>query len=150
MTEDEVFLVGTNILVYAHDKTDMEKHKISFEIVNNCIEKKEKLAVSTQNISEFFSVVIGKKLLAKKEAIEIISDITELENWIKLDFDHKTALEAAKISENHDMHYWDALLAATMKQNGILNLYTENAKDFKVPWLNVVNPFEKKQKPSSS
>ena len=53
-------------------------------------------------------------------------------------------LEAAKISEEYDMHYWDALLAATMRQNNVLSMYTENAQDFRVPWLNVVDPFGKK------
>ena len=85
-----------------------------------------------------------KRLLTKKEAIEIISDIIDFHNWIKIDFDHKTVLEAAVISENHDMPYRDSLLAATMRQNGVFNIYTENAKDFKILWLNIVNPFKKK------
>lgn len=53
----------------------------------------------------------------------------------------------------HDMHFWDALLAATMRRNGIFNIYTENAKDFKASWISAVNPFAKnrlrrKQKPA--
>jgi len=36
-----------------------------------------------------------------------------------------------------------ALLAATMKESGISKIYTKNTRDFdKVPWLEVINPFE--------
>ncbi len=42
------------------------------------------------------------------------------------------------------MSFWDSLLAATMKENNIFNIYTENIKDFKVPWINAINPVENK------
>ena len=59
------------------------------------------------------------------------------------DSDLEIMSEAAKICEENSMHYWDSLLAATMKQNGIFSIYTENTKDFKPKWLNAVNPFIK-------
>ena len=39
------------------------------------------------------------------------------------------------------MSFWDSLIAATMIENNILSIYTEKEKDFKVPSLNVINPF---------
>ncbi len=140
----ETFLIDSNILIYNYDEADPAKHKTSKTLIDRCWDKEINLAISTQNLSEFFSVTTRKKVLEKKKAITIISDIIEFSGFVKLDFDHKTSLEAAKISEEHHMSYWDSLLAATMKKNGILNLYTENAKDFKMPWLNVINPFNKK------
>jgi predicted nucleic acid-binding protein len=42
----------------------------------------------------------------------------------------------------YEVHYWDALIAATMRENNIFCIYTENG-DFKsIPWLKVINPFE--------
>jgi predicted nucleic acid-binding protein len=36
-----------------------------------------------------------------------------------------------------------ALIAATMQENNLKTIYTENIADFKkVPWLNVVNPLK--------
>jgi predicted nucleic acid-binding protein len=32
--------------------------------------------------------------------------------------------------EKYKMSFWDSLIAATMIENGILNIYTENSKDF--------------------
>ncbi len=144
MTEDNVFLIDTNILVYYYDASEAEKHKISNDLINKCWKKELVLAISSQNLSEFFSVTTRKNILTKKIATEIISDIIKFSNFIKIDFTHNTVLDAAHISEEHNMPYWDSLLAATMRQNGIVNIYTENTKDFKMPWLNVVNPFEKK------
>lgn len=143
MTGDELFLVDSNILIYNFDTSEMIKHKIAKRLIDKCFKGEEKFAVSSQNLSEFFSVTTSKKFLEKKEAIEIISKIIDFMNWIKIDFSHKTVLDAAVLSEEHNMSYWDSLLAATMRQNNIFNLYTENAKDFKLPWLNSVNPFEK-------
>lgn len=142
MREAEIFLLDTNILVYAHDKTSGGKHEISKAMVERCL-KDEKLAVSSQNLSEFFWVTTRKHFLNKKEAIDIISDIINFSGWLKISFDHNTVLEAARIAEEFSMPYWDSLLAATMRRNSIFNLYTENAKDFKMPWLNAANPFRK-------
>ena len=146
MTDSNIFLTDTNILVYYHDIADKERHNIARNLIDACINQKMQLAVSTQNLSEFFYVTTRKSILTKKDAKDIVSDIINFTNWIKINFTHKTVLEAAEISEQYSMSYWDSLLAATMKQNSVLNIYTENAKDFKVPWLNVVDPFEKKPK----
>ena len=143
MTETE-FLLDSNILIYNYDMLDPKKHKIAKELIDKCWKNEKKFVLSAQNISELFSVTTAKKLLTKKEAVVVVSDIVKFQGWIKIRFDHKTVLEAARISEQHDMHYWDALLAATMRQAGVFNIYTENVKDFKVPWLNVIDPFAKK------
>jgi len=144
MTEGEVFLVDSNILIYNFDTTDRTKHKIAKQLIDRCFKGEEKLALSSQNLSEFFSVTTSKKLLSKREAVDIISNIISFSGWVKIDFNHKTVLDATVLSDEYNMSYWDSLLAATMKQNGIFNLYTENAKDFKMQWINAVNPFGKK------
>ncbi|MBI2583246.1 MAG: PIN domain-containing protein [Candidatus Aenigmarchaeota archaeon] len=144
MTEGELFLIDTNIVVYYHDAADSVKHAIAKRLIDRCFSRDEIFAVSSQNLSEFFSVTTTKKLLTKKEALNFISDIVDFSGWVKIDFSHKTVVEAARISDEYNMPYWDSLLAATMKQNGVLNLYTENVKDIKVPWIHAVDPFGKR------
>ncbi len=141
MTGNNIFLLDSNILIYNYDDADPIKHQAAKYLIDRCWDGKEKLALSTQNLSEFFSVTTAKKFLSKRDATKVISDIIEFSGWIKLDFDHKTTFEAAKISDENNMSYWDSLLAATMRQNGIFNLYTENTRDFKGPWINATNPF---------
>lgn len=140
---EEIFLADSNILIYNYDTSDMDKHNTAKSILDKCWKGEKRLAVSAQNLSELFSVTTRKGFITKKEIMTDISNIIDFPDWMKLDFNHKTVLDACRISEEHSMSYWDSLLAATMRQNSVLNLYTENAKDFKMPWLNVVNPFEK-------
>ena len=105
MKIDEIFLVDTNIIVYAYEIENSERKKKSMEILEKCWKNELTLAVSNQNLAEF-SVVSLKKL------------------------------------EKHKMSFWNSLITATMIENGIFNIYTENDKDFKMPSLNVINPFK--------
>ena len=82
-------------------------------------------------------------LLSKRDALEIIREFTEFNAWTVLSIKPNSIVLATKISEEYNMSYWDSLLAATMKENGITTIYTENEKDFKVPWIKVINPFKK-------
>lgn len=143
MTGDEIFLIDTNVLIYYYDAADQRKHRIAKNIIDDCWNNERNIVVSAQTLSEFFSIVTKKKFLSGKDAIRVISDIIEFDGWIKISFSHETVLDAAKISEEAGMPYWDSLLAATMKHNLVFNIYTENKKDFKTPWLNAQNPFEK-------
>ena len=141
----DLSLVDTNILVYAYDQSEKKKHEIAKELLKKCFEGKIKYALSTQNLSEFFVEII-KKIefpLSKRDVSEIIKEIIEFDNLIILDIKPNTIISAVEISNKHDMSYWDSLLAATMKENGITEIYTENEKDFKLPWVKVVNPFKK-------
>ncbi|MBI2971294.1 MAG: PIN domain-containing protein [Candidatus Aenigmarchaeota archaeon] len=143
MTENEIFAVDSNILIYNYDASDLRKHAISKDLLDLCWNRHAALAVSSQNLSEFFYVTTRRNLLGKREAAENIRDIVNFSGWMKIDFNHHTVLEAALLSEEYKMSYGDSLLAATVRENGIVNLYTENEKDFKIPWLRLVNPFTK-------
>ena len=60
-----------------------------------------------------------------------------------LNYNAQTIKSAIGISSKHGIHYWDALLAATMKENNVFSIYTENEKDFKkIPWLKTINPLD--------
>lgn len=56
MTNDsDAFLVGTNILVYAHDPRDRAKQDQALLVLDALVTSKQ-AAVSVQCLSEFFSV----------------------------------------------------------------------------------------------
>jgi predicted nucleic acid-binding protein len=54
-----------------------------------------------------------------------------------------TIKSAIDLSNENNMSFWDSLIAATMIENNIFNIYTENVKDFKISGINAVNPFAK-------
>jgi len=142
---DDLFLIDTNILVYAYNKDDAEKRDICKALVEKCWNGKQKYAVSIQNLSEFY-VIITQKIkphVPAEIARRIVQDIIDFSNWQVLEFNSNTLISAMKLNAKHNIHYWDALICATMMENGITCVYTENVKDFnKIPGLTVVNPVQ--------
>jgi len=141
--KDELFLMDTNILVYAYDKTEREKHRICRELVAKCWNLETEYAISLQNISEFY-LIITKKVenpVPLKDARSIVKDIINFKCWKKINFTQNTIISAININKRYKIHYWDALLIATMRENNVFCIYTENESDFKkIRWLDVINP----------
>jgi predicted nucleic acid-binding protein len=54
----------------------------------------------------------------------------------------KTFLLTIDLIHKHNIHLWDAVIAATMKENDLIEIVTENKKDFdKIPNIKVSVPF---------
>lgn len=139
-------LIDTNILVYAYDTTEREKHLKCRNLVEECWRGKERYAVSLQNLSEFYVVLTNKveRPVSVETARERIGRIINFTNWIKINPGINTVLHAIDIAKEYNIHYFDALLAATMKEHEITKIHTENEADFKkIPWLEVVNPLSR-------
>ncbi|RLI93506.1 MAG: hypothetical protein DRO94_05030 [Candidatus Altiarchaeales archaeon] len=141
--KDKLSLIDTNILVYAYDKTESEKHRICRDLVARCWNLETEYAISLQNISEFY-VIITRKVenpIPIQNARSIVKDIIDFNGWRKINFTQNTIISAMNINKRYKIHYWDALLAATMRENDIFSIYTENESDFKkIRWLDVINP----------
>jgi predicted nucleic acid-binding protein len=143
---DELVLIDSNILSYVFDESEPQKCKICSELVADCWKRKRDFAVSVQNLSEFY-VVVTKKIsnpIPTKVAKDFIELIIDFQGWHVITYNVQTIKSAIGISTKNSIHYWDALLAATMRENNVFSIYTENDKDFKkIPWLKIINPFEK-------
>ena len=140
----KLYLVDTNILVYAYDLTDQKKHNIARELLEKCWKKEIVYAISSQNLAEFF-IIVTKKIpspLSIEEAEQIIKDICSFSSWKILHYTEKTLQQAIILFKEQKKHFWDALITATMLEAGITNIYTENEEDFKrFDKLTVTNPF---------
>ena len=135
--------IDTNVLVFAFNKEVKEKHKRARSLLEGFLNESKKGVISTQILSEFY-VVITKKIsnpLAPEEAGEIIKQVGDSPVEV-LSFDKRTVVKAVKLSQESGVHYWDCLIGATMKENNIEKIYTDNDKDFKeISGLEVINPF---------
>src|SRR3972149_6867504 len=94
------FLVDTNILEYAFDKSDPSKRNKSRELVESVFRGEEMAAVSNQILGEFYNVVTKKikNPISENEAFLIITAILDSDNWIKIDYTSKSVKNAVKIS----------------------------------------------------
>ncbi|HLC56970.1 MAG TPA: PIN domain-containing protein [Candidatus Nanoarchaeia archaeon] len=144
--KDNFFLLDTNIMVYAFDSSERIKQRIASGIIEDVIRGKIKIALSVQNLAEFFFVATKKieAPLSIEDAQKIIDRFVKLGSIQKICYTEKTLLSALELLKKHNLHIWDALLIATMLENGVYAIYTENEKDFgRVKQINVMNPFKK-------
>jgi len=144
MTEGkELKLLDSNILVYAYDKSETKKHATAKEFVKERW-KKEDSVLSIQNLVEFYSIITSKieKPLEIDKAKQIVLDY--IEGFEILRYNEKTIVEAINVQAIYKSPFWDALIVATMEENSIDTIITENEKDFKkVKWIKTINPFKK-------
>ena len=141
---DNVFLLDSNILVYAYDASEKSKHNIAKELLKKCFLGNVNYAISLQNISEFI-VTVTKKIpnpISITEAKKIISSFVNFDGLIKIEPTKSSILNALDLCTKYNIGYWDALIASVMLENNIFYIYTENTKDFsRIKEINVVNPF---------
>lgn len=135
-------LVDTNILCYAFDTRDEGKRKRAKELLERCWRSKEMLSVSVQNLAEF-SVVVTEKVehpLPQLVVRKFIASISAFDGWNVVGYTSDTILAAHEIKKRCSLHFWDALLVATMEENRIHAIYTEDRHFDRVPGLTVIDP----------
>ena len=136
-------LVDTNILIYSVDELEGEKHLKAAETVQRLMESGE-MIISSQNLAELSRVLLEKANPPQKH-----DDVTKyLFRFHKLgrvvDYNSETVIRAVMLSKEYKIHFFDALLVATMQENNVSEILTENIGDFKkISWLKARNPFKK-------
>ena len=136
-------LIDTNILCYALDAGEPVKRAAAAELLSRCWRSEIALFVSVQNLAEF-SVVMTEKVsppLPDAVVTRFIKDIVSFDGWTVIGYDPATVMDALRIRSRYSLHFWDALLAATMKQHDIGTIYTEDSQFSRVPWITVIDPF---------
>lgn len=136
-------LIDTNILVYAFDADSGRKNFTAKELIGRSWRGKERYAVSTQNLAEF-SVVVREKVahpVPSDDVRQFLSLVMRSREWQVLGYTAKTIIRAHEIRDEYKLHFWDALLAATMEENTVRTIITEDAHFRNVPWITVQNPF---------
>jgi len=137
-------LVDSNILIYFSQQEEVEKHLICAKRIKELTENGE-LCLSVQNLAEF-SRVITEKSENKRSAEEANEYIEKFSKFAQVfTYSSSTIILANKIAKENKIHFFDALLIATMKENSVGLILTENTGDFKkIEGITAVNPFGKK------
>ncbi|MBU1121916.1 MAG: type II toxin-antitoxin system VapC family toxin [Candidatus Omnitrophota bacterium] len=149
MRTDKVILLDTNIIVYATN-TACEFHKIALKIREDVIKGKVKGCVSLQNLSEFYSIITSRKRvqnpLSPETAVEEIKKYIMAEELLKIHFNKNTVGILCDLAKKYNVvaqSIYDLKIVATMIDNGINGIYTDNDKDFKqYSEVRVINPFK--------
>jgi len=139
MQNEWLRFVDTNVFVYTETMDDSVKHDIALSVISDMINNNNGV-ISIQVLAEF-SKIIGKTMRAD----EINSRIADYQNSFPvLSYSIAEIKKANEIFETYNIHFFDALIVATMDSQNIRTIVTENESDFKkIPWLTVINPFKK-------
>ncbi len=133
-------LIDSNLLVYAFEPGS-QKHRKVLDLFDVVVRNKT-AAISVQNLAEFSSVILSRK--NEIRVFDKLGNFTEnlRQVFFFIAYSSETVLKAQKLVEGFETPFYDALLAATMMENGIRTIYTENESDFaKIPGIRAVNPF---------
>ncbi len=143
---NQIALVDTNILVYAINSSSPFCLQAQ-QFLEKTIPSKT-LAITTQNLTELYSIVTNKKAFSPPfsslQAQKILQEILVNKDYQLLLPTRQTPSillsllkqYPAKGAEIHDVH-----LAAVMIDHGVSTIYTADTSVFKRLKLNAINPF---------
>ena len=134
-------LVDTNIFICAVDVSAREKQQRAQDFVSN-LTRADRIAVSVQTLNEFYSATTRAraKLLPEYVAAEAVREMTT--TALVLSLQAEDTLSAIAAVDRHGMSFWDALLWAVAKRNGISVIHTEDFQHGRtVEGVTFLNPF---------
>ena len=139
MQAESRILIDTNVLVHAA-ASDSDKHGVAIRAIEQACQEGRGV-LSAQNMAEFIYFAVEKKKgLTVEEATTVIRELSS--DAAVIAYSREDVFRAGAILSSQRIHFFDALLAATMESNGVFSIMTENEKDFKkIPWIKVENPF---------
>lgn len=128
----------TNVLLYAHDSQDLSKQQTARRLIAGELAA-GRLVLSSQVLSEYFVAAIQKLGLAYSDALEGIHRLGVSE-VVGIEFGH--VLDAARLSKENQLSYWDALIVATASTSGCTRVYTEDLSHGQtILGVEIANPF---------
>jgi predicted nucleic acid-binding protein len=132
--------VDSNILVYAHDSSQSEKHASAKALVRKLWEQRSG-ALSTQVLQEFY-VNIRRKVkrpLPPEEAREALEDYLR---WHVVVNDGDAIRAALDLEQRYQLSFWDSLIVNAARSAGAAVLYSEDLNHGQsYGSVTVINPF---------
>lgn len=136
-----VFLVDTNVLVYAYDAADPVKRETAIDALALLYDEGIG-ALSVQVLNEFYTVV------TRKSAVPLTPERAEaavgayVRSWSVYSTTPLAVREGIRISRVHRTSYWDGLILATARLNEVPYLLSEDLQDGRdYDGVTVINPF---------
>jgi predicted nucleic acid-binding protein len=132
--------VDTNVLVYAHNAAEPDKHATARTAVDRLWADRSGI-VSTQVLSEFYDVMTrkAKPPMSPIEAREIVGLYG---TWRVVESNVALILAAGALHESDSIAFWDALIVEAARLAGCTVLLTEDLQKGRTfGALEVVDPF---------
>ena len=132
----DLALIDTNVIVYAL-YADAPQHKAALEILTKTVDPDAGLCVAPQNLFELYAVVTNPRRVSVafsiREAVELIEALLSRAGLTVLPVPPDVVLRCLELVRGSSVsgrRIFDAMLAATMHENGVRRIYTFNDADF--------------------
>ena len=142
-------LIDTNVLVYAHDRTELEKQRRAIEILDRLATTRTG-HLSTQVLAEFYNASTRNLSppLTPPQAHDQIQHFLRI--YTIFDMTPQVVLEAIRGVSEYQFNFWDAQIWAVARLNNLSVVFSE---DFNVgttiEGVHFVNPFAAEFDPQS-
>jgi predicted nucleic acid-binding protein len=137
---DQLVFVDTNVLVYAHDAADDQRRPLAQRLLAE-LWRSDTGALSVQVLQEFYNTATRKLVppLRPSAARRVVADYSE---WQVVTTDALLIISASRLSEEHTVNFWDALIIEAALRAGATELVSEDLQDGRrFGPLRVRNPF---------
>lgn len=135
-------LVDTNIVVYAYDPSEPSKQALSQKLLR-ALSSTESLVFSAQVLNEFAAVLLRKRTqsgMTYEEIRSVVEELVSLGRVVPLT--SEATFLALDVLQRHGLSFWDALIWATAKGQGIRQIYSEDFQHGRdLEGVRFVNPF---------
>lgn len=118
----ERITLDTNVPVYAVDRDAGYRHTRAMEIVDQAVD--QDCVLTLQALSEFYTAVTRKNKLLAREAKAQVEDWKLLFPVVAPQPDN--LIQAIDVVEEHQLSFWDAMLWAVARDNGVSLLLSED------------------------
>lgn len=140
MAPSPLTFVDTNVLAYAHDRSEQRKQPVAAALLESLWESREG-ALSTQVLQEFYVVVTRKfdPPMSRRSAREIVAAYGE---WHLVQVDVPLIVAASVLEERHRLSFWDALIIEAARRAGADRLLSEDLQaGRRIVGVRIENPF---------
>jgi predicted nucleic acid-binding protein len=133
-----MFANDTNILIYAIDISNPEKHDIARKVMRAHTQLRHPIAL--QSLQEFYFATTRKSLLSKQQAATIVRDASDAAPILSAE--SPDLLQAMRLNEEQSIPVFDALLLCTVARAGCTLLFSEDFQNGRAYGsITVRNPF---------
>lgn len=134
----ERITLDTNILVYTFDADAGERHKKAVQVLKKVITLD--CVLTLQALSEFFNTITRKFGLDAKIATHLVESFQEF--FPVIIAKPTTLSHAMRLVCDSKLSFWDAMLCATARDNGVTLLLSEDFNHEQLlNSIRIVNPF---------
>jgi predicted nucleic acid-binding protein len=140
VVDDRRTFIDTNVLVYAHDRSESRRQPIAQALLDDLWRTRSGV-ISTQVLQEFYVVTTRKfdPPMRRSAAREIVAIYGE---WPTVQVDVTLILAASKLEERHGFSFWDALVVEAARRGGAARLLTEDLQSGRrIGGVSIENPF---------